>query len=199
MSGLAGLPRWSVEVLRFVAMIAIALTVATVYTARGDNHDTTYYACLFAGSLSQVGTTEPANCGRGSVIQWTSFGGTIDATQLSEELQQAIKCGAFPHPDVDWSGCDVHGANLDDVRLRNANLSGANLDGAFLRNSDLNGVNFTGASLVNANLYFSDMANTNLTNANLFGANLDGAALFGYDAIFCNTTMPDGSINNDDC
>lgn len=73
-SGLSRLPRWSVEVLRFVAMIAIALTVATVYTARGDNHDTVYWACLYAGSLSQVGTTEPANCGRGQKISWNAQG-----------------------------------------------------------------------------------------------------------------------------
>ena len=36
-----------------------------------------------------------------------------------------------------------------------------------------------------------------LPNANLAGANLLGAYLRG--AIFCHTTMPDGSINNTGC
>lgn len=74
MSRSVSLPRWSVEVLRFAAMFAIALTVATVYTARGDNHDTVYWGCLYAGALSQVGTTEPANCGRGTAISWNAQG-----------------------------------------------------------------------------------------------------------------------------
>ena len=37
----------------------------------------------------------------------------------------------------------------------------------------------------------------NLTGANLYKADLMSANLRG--ARFCRTTMPDGSINNDDC
>jgi uncharacterized protein YjbI with pentapeptide repeats len=36
-----------------------------------------------------------------------------------------------------------------------------------------------------------------LTDARLYKANLSGANLNG--ATYCNTEMPDGSLNNDDC
>jgi uncharacterized protein YjbI with pentapeptide repeats len=43
----------------------------------------------------------------------------------------------------------------------------------------------------------SDMPPTNFTGADLTGANLGGVSLDG--AILCNTTMPDGTINNTSC
>jgi hypothetical protein len=43
----------------------------------------------------------------------------------------------------------------------------------------------------------SDMPPTNFTGADLTGANLGGVSLDGV--ILCNTTMPDGMINNSSC
>ena len=43
----------------------------------------------------------------------------------------------------------------------------------------------------------SDMPPTNFTGADLTGANLGGLNLDGV--ILCNTTMPDGTINNTSC
>ena len=43
----------------------------------------------------------------------------------------------------------------------------------------------------------SDMPATNFTNADLTGAILGGVSLDGV--ILCNTTMPDGTINNSSC
>ena len=43
----------------------------------------------------------------------------------------------------------------------------------------------------------SDMPPTNFTRADLTGANLGGVSLDGV--ILCNTTMPDGTINNTSC
>jgi uncharacterized protein YjbI with pentapeptide repeats len=43
----------------------------------------------------------------------------------------------------------------------------------------------------------SDMTATNLTGADLTGANIAGVSLDGV--ILCNTTMPDGTINNSSC
>jgi len=43
----------------------------------------------------------------------------------------------------------------------------------------------------------SDMPPTNFTGADLTGANLVGVSLDGV--ILCNTTMPDGTINNTSC
>ena len=43
----------------------------------------------------------------------------------------------------------------------------------------------------------SDLPPTNFSGADLTGANLTGVSLDGV--IFCNTTMPDGTINNSSC
>jgi hypothetical protein len=43
----------------------------------------------------------------------------------------------------------------------------------------------------------SDMPPTNFTGADLTGANLGGVSFDGV--ILCNTTMPDGTINNTSC
>ena len=43
----------------------------------------------------------------------------------------------------------------------------------------------------------SDMPPTNFTKADLTGANLGGVSLDGV--ILCNTTMPDGTMNNSSC
>ena len=43
----------------------------------------------------------------------------------------------------------------------------------------------------------SEMPPTNFTGADLTGANLGGVRLNGV--ILCNTTMPDGTINNTSC
>jgi uncharacterized protein YjbI with pentapeptide repeats len=43
----------------------------------------------------------------------------------------------------------------------------------------------------------SDIAPTNFTGADLTGAILVGGSLDGV--ILCNTTMPDGTINNSSC
>ena len=43
----------------------------------------------------------------------------------------------------------------------------------------------------------SDMPPTNFTGSDLTGANLGGVSLDGV--IVCNTTMPDGTLNNARC
>ena len=73
--------------------------------------------------------------------------------------------------------CDLTKADLNGANLTNANLRGANLSGTYLSKADLRGANLRGA---------------NLRGARLYGANLN-------EAEFCDTKMPDGSINNNDC
>jgi uncharacterized protein YjbI with pentapeptide repeats len=76
--------------------------------------------------------------------------------------------------------------------LREADLSGAELMYANLFRTNLSGANLTDASLEGAELF-----NANLSGATLKGSNLSGAKLKG--AILCNTTMPDGSVDNSGC
>ena len=61
-----------------------------------------------------------------------------------------------------------------------------------LSKADLKGAKLKGAILKGAKLSFA-----NLRGANLRGANLDGAYLGSVR--LCNTTMPDGSVNNSGC
>ena len=54
------------------------------------------------------------------------------------------------------------------------------------------GVNITVGGENSANFSGADLTGANLTDVNLTGVNTDGV-------IFCNTTMPDGTINNLGC
>ncbi len=119
--------------------------------------------------------------------------------------------------NANLSSCNLHNAKLIRTRLNRANLSEANLSeanlyvaklnnsnlqGANLNEADLSGANFSyailnGANLSNAKLFRAKLREADLYAANLSGANLNMADLRG--ARFCRTTMPDGSINNDDC
>jgi len=105
----------------------------------------------------------------------------------------------------------MHGWGCD---MRHTNFSNANLTNAQLYAS-FRGANFNHANLTNAHLTTSRDATTtprttvkklwqgvNFSNANLTGAVIK--TLYGEHtdlsaAIFCNTTMPDGAINNRDC
>ena len=75
MTILRAIPRSSAALILSALIIAAAISFNTLYSARGVPADDTYYACLYGGSLSQVNTTAPpANCGRGTQIQWNSQG-----------------------------------------------------------------------------------------------------------------------------
>jgi uncharacterized protein YjbI with pentapeptide repeats/uncharacterized caspase-like protein len=102
----------------------------------------------------------------------------------------------------DCVGCDLRGArllgeNLFGARLIETNFSNANLKNANLANSNLKMANLQNANLSQANLSAANLANTNLSGTSFRHANLAAVNLF--EAYFCNTAMPDGSINNKDC
>ena len=81
--------------------------------------------------------------------------------------------------------------------LRYADLSGRELSGGNFTGADLRNVNLQQADLENATLMGANIANTDFSNADLTGANLNGTQY--QTAIFCNTVMPDGSVNFEDC
>jgi Pentapeptide repeats (8 copies) len=91
-------------------------------------------------------------------------------------------------------------------------MSGANLESTDLKDMDLRYVSFWYTKLKNAHLEEADLRHANLSKANLEGAHLDGANLesanldgANLDKVsmrgtkFCKTTMPDGTINSDNC
>jgi hypothetical protein len=132
--------------------------------------------------------------------------------------------GAEENQRINLRGADLRGADLHDAKLdradltkadlsgakmSDANLSRADLHWADLRNADLHGAALSGAYLSGADLREADLRGANLTKADLREANLRGANLRKAvlseaklelaDAKFCNTTMPDGTVNNRDC
>jgi hypothetical protein len=90
----------------------------------------------------------------------------------------------IPGPGRDNAGCDfsisTHFRGRD---ARGAQLSRTNFRGAGLSGADLQGADLGGACLVGANLE---------------GAKL-GPSVDLRGAILCNTTMPDGSVNDSGC
>jgi uncharacterized protein YjbI with pentapeptide repeats len=120
--------------------------------------------------------------------------------------------------NANLKGSDLRKANLSSTSFVEANLLRAILDGAILKEADferanlfeanLGGVNLRHTNLFEANLrkvilHLADLEGANLWYADLRGADLRGvqnwrAASLGYTK-FCNTKMPDGSINNSDC
>jgi hypothetical protein len=146
-----------------------------------------------------------------------------------DDVQVIMGCRIEPKtqcPGVDFyatlrgpnlAGANLKGANLvgavfDSTNLRGANLAGANLENARfwyadLRDADLTGANLTGADLFTTNMRGTDLMAARLVGAGLSKAHLDGADLSRADlsgvntisTLFCNTTMPDGTINDRNC
>jgi uncharacterized protein YjbI with pentapeptide repeats len=97
----------------------------------------------------------------------------------SSKFMPLTNCIGYPHGAIDWHGCDLHFANLDNAVLFEANLRGAN---------------FFAAGLVQADLRFSDLRDANLTRTNAFGAFFGDANLTGAD--LTSTTLLDADLTN---
>lgn len=86
-------------------------------------------------------------------------------------------------------GADLSQSNLTDAQLTVVDLSEADLTGANLSGAQLDQSNVKQALLTNANLTGADLGGVDFTGADLTGADLS-------DAVFLQTTMPDGTIKN---
>lgn len=91
-------------------------------------------------------------------------------------------CSLAPAPGVNWSRCDLIGADLRGVDLRGATLRdaempGARLDGAHLAGADLSYARLRQARLTDADLAGATLVGTGLQHADLSGANLAEADL----------------------
>lgn len=88
-----------------------------------------------------------------------------------------------PGPGKNLSKCCYEGQNLAGKHFKGANLGSAV---------------FAGATLTNANFAGANLGKACLADADLTGAKINGSTNVG-GAIFCRTTMPDGSINDSGC
>jgi hypothetical protein len=108
-----------------------------------------------------------------------------DQKRANAQAEPCWRAGAcMPKKGANVSQCDLAGYSPTTT----LNCTGCNLSRANLRGADLSGANFTKANLSGACLIDADFTgatfanNTNLANA-----------------IFCNTTMPNGSVNDSGC
>lgn len=110
------------------------------------------------------------------------------------------------------SNTNLERANLDEANLERANLEGANLEGAKMKGVNLSKAKMKGVNLIKAKLLGAYLMDTSLEKANLDQANMLGAylkkvnlnrAYLGKvnleEVYFCEVTMPDGKINDQDC
>lgn len=105
MAGIRALPRWVSTTSALALIAALLLSFSVVYIARGDSHDQPLYACLFAGSLSQVGPNEPANCGRGSMVTVSGGVGAAGINTTVARTGQLFDDGGFGRDaTVTWDG-----------------------------------------------------------------------------------------------
>jgi len=85
------------------------------------------------------------------------------------------------------------GAKLQKTKFFNADLRGADFVAADLRQTS-----FVKTNLQNANFEQANLQETRFREANLQGATFDNDKRLAQ-ALFCRTTMPNGTLNNRDC
>ena len=118
---------------------------------------------------------------RGKDITTVAQDTSMNRSDFIEALQQSVdqfneirkKHGAKVNDlsGGDFSGCDLRGAQLGRMLLRNCRFDDADLTDANLSHSDVTGASFKGALIDNVNLH----------KAILTGADLCGAILGGFD------------------
>ncbi len=116
----------------------------------------------------------------------------------------------FKLPALESSGSPWDFLSYTDLSGKNVNLTGADLSGANLQQTDFSkarlvGSIFSEANLEGANLTGVDLTGVKLQKANLTRANLkdttgiDLESLKKANAILCKTTLPDGTIESSGC
>jgi uncharacterized protein YjbI with pentapeptide repeats len=78
-----------------------------------------------------------------------------------------------PTPGVDWSGCDLSGANLNETDLTNVDLAGADLENVGLYGAQIVDDNLTNTDLENDTIQDSTITDTDLAGANISLAFID--------------------------
>jgi hypothetical protein len=107
--------------------------------------------------------------------------------------------------EADLRGVDATGTDFSDAKLEDADLSEARLTSARFRGARLWRTRLVGAVAPNADFAASRSGRTDLfasdfTDADLLGASLRlEDVLYARYAVFCRTTMPNGSLDSGDC
>lgn len=97
------------------------------------------------------------------------------AFQYSPKDETLVDCTLPASLGVNWSGCNLSGAQLFKANLVSSNLMNANLQTANLQSADLSLANLKYTQLHLANLKYANFTKANLVGANFISADLSGA------------------------
>ncbi len=114
------------------------------------------------------------------------------------EVKFVKHCNSIPRPGVDWQDCNMEGAVIEKMNLKNSKLRNVNMAGSKIKESDLSEsdlaygnfslVNFKFTNFNNANLLGSVLRKANLSNTNMLNANLSFSILQDADLSYANLT-----------
>ena len=178
------------------ALLTAGLTFGvTEASASGPN--VSYYACLYKGKLTHVGTVAPSGCPGGlPPISWNSQGpqgpagtnGTNGAAGPQGPAGPQGSAGATvntctspPGPNLNFNACSISGLDWYYVDVTGTSFLDADLHG-----SQLFDANFSGDQLSHANF----------NNAELLAANFSGVT--AVDASFVSADLRPNSMTNAD-
>jgi hypothetical protein len=95
MAHVRAIPRGSWALVVSACVLSLSILFGSAMVARGDSHTQTFYACLFNGALSQVNTSgSPANCGRGTLVQWSSAAPLTASQTIAREDEYVVLPGS---------------------------------------------------------------------------------------------------------
>ncbi|MDA0857581.1 MAG: pentapeptide repeat-containing protein [Proteobacteria bacterium] len=188
-------------------LVETKLTRANLLNANISNIQT--FKTEFCETIMPDGSIKNSYCPKGSYQSYTEPDPNVvlSGEEAKKKILKTKECVGCDLQEVVLRGVnlteatltgvilynsDLRYSNFGKANLSNADLRKANLWSADLRRANLRGVDLSEAILMSADLRHADLRGANLTDANKHNAYLTGAK-------FCNTTMPDGSINNDGC
>lgn len=124
-------------------------------------------------------------------------GAKLKGVDFSYAILNGAKLSGADMTDTKMVGSYLYGADLSDAILINANFTNAMLWLSDLKGADFTGANLQGARLWGANVHSANLSYANLSNADFSRADLTNVTI--TEAVFCNTIMPTGDRNDDDC
>ena len=134
-------------------------------------------------------------------LAWVAHAGKFPSVGLRHRLVRASRCNPVTSGGS-YAGCYYGYTDLSDMDLSKANFTDAQFPFATLSDTNLGGSNLSYAQFGYANLKNANLSNANLPGAYMYGANLMGANMTGAlltNIQYCNTIMPNGTVNNANC
>ncbi|MBT2206653.1 pentapeptide repeat-containing protein [Actinomadura sp. NEAU-AAG7] len=168
-------------------------------------------AAELAGAREGVAALNtPVASTTGGPEQAGRLGGEADMPKGAARVIEILRQGPFAfnqwradnaEEELDLSGADLRGLDLDKMAFAGANLAGADLSrasarGAVFSGADLTGANLAGADLTEAGFGYSEMVNATIAFTRLGKAMIQPAILDG--AVFTGATLDHTSFRECD-